>query len=410
MTVAENICLALGYPRRWGFIDPGGMRAQAERALRQLGVSIDPDARIEDLTRTEKALVAVSRVLASNAEIVVMDEPTASLPANEVKRLFAGIERLRDSGVAIVYVSHRLDEIFAIADRVVVLRDGRVVGQSRVEAITPQELVVQIIGREPSQIFHRPTTRIGPPRMRLANLTLDGVGPLTCEFNGGEVIGLVGLRGAGHELVGQALYGLAPLIEGEIIVDGARFAPESPREAMSAGIEFIWGDRNNGSIAPMLSVKENLFLNQTAAGLTPFSYIWPRQEDRMAAALGRKVGLRPNRPNLPIESLSGGNQQKVVIGRWLNLQGKVYIFEDPTAGVDVGAKADIYQLFNVALATGAAIIIVSTDFEEVANICHRALVFDRGRVVAELSGDDLTARSLLAAASGGDALSHPSKG
>jgi ribose transport system ATP-binding protein len=160
----------------------------------------------------------------------------------------------------------------------------------------------------------------------------------------------------------------------------------------------------------VLSVKENLFLNQTVAGLKPFSYVSPRREDQAALALGRKVGLRPNRPDLPIESLSGGNQQKVVIGRWLNLRGEVYIFEDPTAGVDVGAKADIYQLFNVALSAGAAIAIVSTDFEEVANVCHRALVFDRGRVVAELSGDELTARSLLAAASAGEAFSRPAKG
>jgi ribose transport system ATP-binding protein len=409
MTVAENICLALGYPRRMGLIHFGDMRAQARRALQQLGVAIDPDTRIEDLTRTEKALVAVARALASNAEIVVMDEPTASLPANEVKRVFAGIERLRSAGVAVVYVSHRLDEVFEIADRMVVLRDGRVVSQSRVDAISPQDVVIQIVGRAPSQMFRRPKLTVGSPRMSISRLALDGVGPFTCDFNRGEVVGLVGLRGAGHDLIGQALFGLAPVIGGDIVLDGERIAPKSPGEAMSAGIELIWGDRNDGSIVPVLSVKENMFLNQTVAGLTPFSYVAPRQEDQIALELGRKVGLRPNRPDLPIEALSGGNQQKVVIGRWLNLKGKVYIFEDPTAGVDVGAKADIYQLFNVALEAGAAIVIVSTDFEEVANVCHRALVFDRGRVVAELSGDDLTVPSLLAAASAGEAFSHSQK-
>jgi ribose transport system ATP-binding protein len=275
--------------------------------------------------------------------------------------------------------------------------------------VTSQEVVVQIVGREPSQVFRRATAQIGTARLAIADLVLDGVGPVTCDFRRGEVIGLVGLRGAGHELIGQALFGLVPILEGRIILDGEAVAPQSPREAMQAGIELIWGDRNNGSVVPVLSVKENLFLNQNFSGLNTYSYVSPRHETQQALELGRKVGLRPNRPDLPIEALSGGNQQKVIVGRWLNLQGKVYIFEDPTAGVDVGAKADIYQLFNVALADGAAIIIVSTDFEEVANVCHRALVFDRGKVVAELSGDDLTARSLLAAASAGDVFSPPPK-
>jgi ribose transport system ATP-binding protein len=402
MTVAENICLGLGYPRRWGFIHLGDMRERARQALDQLDVSVDPDARIESLTRTEKALVAVSRALASDAEIVVMDEPTASLPANEVERLFASIARLRAAGVAVLYVSHRLDEVFQIADRIVVLRDGRVAGRSRADTATPQDIVVQIIGREPAQVFRKTDAQRGSPRITLQDIVLDGVGPVSCDFNRGEVVGLVGLRGAGHELIGQALFGLIPAHSGTIILDGVPVSPKSPKEAMSYGIELIWGDRNNGSVVPGLSVKENLFLNQSAAGLSLFSYVVPRAEYRAARELGQKVGLRPNLPDFPVEALSGGNQQKVVVGRWLDLRGKVYIFEDPTAGVDVGAKADIYQLFDVALADGAAIVIVSTDFEEVANVCHRALVFDRGRVVAELAGDDLTARSLLSVASGGD--------
>jgi ribose transport system ATP-binding protein len=407
MTVAENVCLSLGFPKRAGLIDFRAMRRRAVQALDQLGVVIDPDARIEQLTRTEKALVAVSRALGSNAEIVVMDEPTASLPANEVARLFDAIARLRSTGVAIIYVSHRLDEVFRIADSVVVLRDGRVVGRSPMDAITPEKLVIQIVGREPSQVFRRPTAAIGRPRLTLSNFAVEGTGPITCDFRSGELVGLVGLRGAGQELIGQALFGLTPRTGGAVLLDGSAIAPNSPRDAMQDGLCLIWGDRNNGSIVPFLSVKENLFLNQAFAGLSWWSYVAPSPENREAVQLGRKVGLRPNESDLPIETLSGGNQQKVVIGRWLNLEGKVYIFEDPTAGVDVGAKADIYQLFNVALATGVAIVIISTDFEEIASICHRALVFDRGQVVAELSGEQLTPAALLAAASAGDPTSAP---
>ena len=378
------------------------MRRRAQEALDKLGVVIDPDARVEQLTRTEKALVAVSRALGSNADIIVMDEPTASLPANEVARLFDAIERLRSAGVAVIYVSHRLDEVFRIADFVVVLRDGRVVGRSRVDAITPENLVVQIVGREPSQVFRRPTAAVGGPLLTLSDLSVEGAGPVTCDFRSGEVVGLVGLRGAGQELIGQALFGLTDKVGGDIILDGASIAPASPREAMQAGVSLIWGDRNNGSIVPFLSVKENLFLNQTFAGRRWFSYVAPAgRMSRLWIWGARWVCVRIS-PTCRSKRCPAAISKRSIVGRWLNLDGKVYVFEDPTAGVDVGAKADIYKLFNVALANGAAIVIISTDFEEIANICHRALVFDRGRVVAELSHERLTPATLLAAASAAD--------
>ena len=399
MSVAENICLALGYPRRMGLVNWRAARERASRALEQLGADIDPDTRVQSLSRTEKSLVAISRALAADAELLVLDEPTASLPADEVARLFASLRRLRERGVAMIYVSHRLDEVFEIADRMVVLRDGRVAGDRKVAGTTAEEAILLIVGREPSQIFRRAVEVHGRPRLVLEELRIDWVGPITAEIHAGEVVGLVGLRGAGQELVGRSLFGLEPPTGGRVLLDGQRIAPRSPREAMAAGIDLVWGDRTAGSIVPMLSVRENMYINPLAAGLKPLSYIGPGAETRAAREMGVRVGLRPNNPAMPVEALSGGNQQKVVVGRWLHLRGKLYIFEDPTAGVDVGAKAEIYRLFNVALQDGAAILIVSTDFEEVANVCHRALVFDRGRVVAELASADLSVNALLAAAS-----------
>jgi ribose transport system ATP-binding protein len=399
MTVAENICLALGYPRWLGVVDWGAARARASRALDQLGADIDPDARVQSLSRTEKSLVAISRALAADAELVVLDEPTASLPADEVKRLFASLSRLKARGVSMIYVSHRLDEVFEIADRMVVLRDGRVAGDRPVADTTPEQAILLIVGREPSQIFRRPVETHGKPRLELDNLTIDEVGPISCVIHAGEVVGLVGLRGAGQEIVGRALFGLEPPTSGRVLVDGGPVAPRSPREAMAAGIDLVWGDRSAGSIVPILSVRENMFLNPLAAGKGAFSFIAPGVETAAALELGASIGLRPNDPTLPVEALSGGNQQKVVVGRWLHLQGKIYVFEDPTAGVDVGSKAEIYRLFNVALQAGAAIVIISTDFEEIANVCHRALIFDRGRVVAELGANELSVNALLAAAS-----------
>ncbi len=399
MTVAENICMTLGFPRRHGLIDWSATRGRAAAALEMLGADIDPDIRIQNLSRTEKSLVAIARALAAEAEILVLDEPTASLPADEVARLFSALRRLRSRGVAMIYVSHRLDEVFEIADRMVVLRDGRVVGERLVGETTPDEAILMIVGREPSQVFQRPAERQGAPRLVLESVMVDAVGPVDCHIHAGEIIGFVGLRGAGQEIVGRALFGVTPITGGRVLLDGETLAATSPREAMSRGVDLVCADRVGESIMPTLTVRENLLLNPVAAGLSLFSVLAPGRETRAALELGQRVGLRPNDPTLPIELLSGGNQQKVVIGRWLNLAAKVYVFEDPTAGVDVGAKAEIYRLFDVALEAGAAILIVSNDFEEVAKVCHRALAFSRGRVVAQLVGADLSVENLLAEAS-----------
>ncbi len=399
MTVAENISMMLGFPRRVGLIDWNAVRTRARDALEIVGADIDPDVRVHDLTRTEKSLVAIARALAADAELLVLDEPTASLPANEVARLFTALRRLRSRGVGMIYVSHRLDEVFQIADRMVILRDGRLVSECRVCDTNPEEAVLRIIGREPSQVFRRPAQHEGEARLAFERMRTDTVGPLDCRMRAGEIVGFVGLRGAGQECIGRALFGLEPVHGGRIVLDGESIAPRSPREAIRLGINLVCADRVAESVVPGLSIRENFFLNPCAAGRAPTSYVQPDAEARVAVDLGERVGLKPNDPSVPIEWLSGGNQQKVVVGRWLHLHGRIYVFEDPTAGVDVGAKAEIYRLFDVVLGEGATILIISTDFEEVAKVCHRALVFDRGEVVAEFAGDDLSAENLLAAAS-----------
>ena len=405
MTVAENISLMLGFPRRLGLIDWNATRTRAGRALEVLGADIDPDVRVHSLTRTEKSLVAIARALAADAELLVLDEPTASLPADEVARLFAALRRLRTRGVGMIYVSHRLDEVFEIADRMVILRDGRVVCERMVRDITPEHCILLIVGREPSLVFRRPAQHEGSARLVFDGVTTDCAGPLDCRMRAGEVVGLVGLRGAGQESIARALFGLSPVTAGRILLDAGAIAPSSPREAIAMGINLVGADRMAESVIPGLSVRENLFLNPVAAGRALTSYLDPGEESLAAYALGERIGLKPNDPSIPIDWLSGGNQQKVAVGRWLHLDGKIYVFEDPTAGVDVGAKAEIYRLFDVALERGATILIVSTDFEEVAKICHRALVFDRGHVVAEFTGDDLCVENLLAAASA--SVGHP---
>jgi ribose transport system ATP-binding protein len=235
-------------------------------------------------------------------------------------------------------------------------------------------------------------------RLEARSLQVDDAGPVDFTVARSEIVGLVGLRGAGHERIGRALFGATPY-GGEIRLDGESAALSDPTAAMRAGIGMIARDRVAESTAGGLSIRENTFLNPSAFGRRLSSLRSTRREAREAAAIGLRVGLRPNLPELPIEALSGGNQQKVVVGRWLAIARRVLIAEDPTAGVDVGAKAEIYRLLDGALGSGLAVVVVSTDFEEIARLCHRALVFSRGSIVAELTGTDLSIQRLIHCAS-----------
>ncbi len=397
MTVAENIGLALGYARRGGLINWRKVEAFAQAALDKVGCDIAPTSRVKDLSRTEKSLVAIARALAVDCDFLVLDEPTASLPADEVERLFVALRRLRDQNVGMIYVSHRLDEIFQISDRVAVLRDGVMVGIRDTRHTTPEELVHLIVGRKVREIV-----KLGAPAaailLRVGDMRCGDIGPASFDLQSNEVLGLIGLRGAGHETVARALFGQGDYT-GTITLAGALIAPTTAIQAMACGIGLIARDRGEESVAGVLSVRENLFLNPAASGRGRWQILTPRSEANAARGLGRTVTLSPNDPGLAVEALSGGNQQKVVVARWLATGRKLLICEDPTAGVDVGAKAEIYALLNAAAQAGVGIIIVSTDFEEVAAICQRAIVFSQGRIVDELSGPSLTTDQLIQSAS-----------
>jgi ribose transport system ATP-binding protein len=402
MTVAENMALAQGYARKFGLINWKKAEDIAERALKKVDCDFDPTTRVSDLSRTEKSLVAIARALAVECDFLVLDEPTASLPADEVERLFNALRPLKEAGVGMIYVSHRLDEVFKIADRVAVLRDGMLVGMRDIAHTNSPELVNLIVGRKTRDI-DRPDVDLGSPVIQTKNLRLGIAGPLDMKVNQGEIVGLVGLRGAGHEEIGRSFYG-ASVYTGDILLNGQKPDLSSPRAAMKSGVGLVARDRVVESIAPSLTIRENAYLNPEATGRRLLSFMSSKTEDNKAHKLGQTLGLSPNDPTLAIEALSGGNQQKVVVGRWLATKRKLLIAEDPTAGVDVGAKAEIYALLFEALSSGMGVIVVSTDFEEVAAICHRAIVFSRGQVVEEISGVGLTTETLIQAASAGDAI------
>ena len=406
MTVAENIGLALGFARQNGLIKWSEVERFATEALKKVDCDFDPTTRVEDLSRTEKSLVAIARALAVDSEFLVLDEPTASLPADEVERLFAAIRPLREKGVGMIYVSHRLDEIFQIADRVAVLRDGAMVGVRSIDHTTPEELVQKIVGRKTRETV-KATHQIGAPVLSLREFEVAGMQRLEFDLQKNEVLGLVGLRGAGHEAISRALFGLEPFA-GTVVLGGQKPDLSTPQRALHAGVGLIAKDRTEESVAMSLSIRENTFLNPDGIGRKLLNMLSPRTEADQAAIIGAELSLSPNDPSLAIEALSGGNQQKVVIGRWLATKRKLLICEDPTAGVDVGAKSEIYALLNRALGDGVAILIMSTDFEEIATICHRAIVFSQGTIVDELSGTRLTTENLIQTASAGNIQSQGS--
>ncbi|MER6354546.1 sugar ABC transporter ATP-binding protein [Streptomyces sp. NPDC001634] len=399
MTVAENIALGTGFPRRCGLISWRRVRESCAQALEIVAGHLDPDARIADLGRAERSLVAIARALSTRAALIVLDEPTASLPAADCARLFDVLHTLRDRGHGIVYVSHRLDEVYRVADRFAVLRDGRLISQGRLADHHPARLVREIVGHQPAD-YHPATARTdGPVLLRLEGVRTRDAGPVGLELRSGEILGMVGLTGAGHLSLGRALAGSGPILDGRVLLDGRPYHPRTVAAGVDAGVGFVTNDRHEEGCLPDLTVRENFLANPRADGLRALHWISPRRERDAATALIERYGVRPRDSEARIATLSGGNQQKVMVGRWLRLSRRLLILEEPTAGVDIGAKAAVYHLLDDALAAGAAVLLISTDFEEIANVCHRALVFVRGAVTAELTGDNLTVTELTRTAS-----------
>ncbi|MFJ3877696.1 sugar ABC transporter ATP-binding protein [Streptomyces sp. NPDC090077] len=401
MTVAENVALGTGYPRRAGLISWRRTRERCEEVLGIVAGHLDPDARIADLAPAERALVAIARALASRAGALVLDEPTATLPAADCDRLFGVLHALRDRGHGILYVTHRLDEVYRVADAFAVLRDGRVVEHGPLAGYSPGRLVRAVAGHEPA--VRRPAApavrAAGPPLLRLEGVRTGHAGPVGLELRAGEILGMVGLTGAGHRELGRALAGVRPPRGGRVLLDGRPYRPRTVREAVAAGVGFVAGDRQAEGCAPDLTVRENFLANPGAAGVPAWRWTSPRRERAEAAALIDRFSVRPRDGEVPVATLSGGNQQKVMVGRWLRGGLRLLVLEEPTASVDVGAKAVVHRLLDEAAGAGLGVLLVSTDFEEVADLCHRALVFVRGAVGAELSGRDLTVAELTRTAS-----------
>jgi ribose transport system ATP-binding protein len=401
MTVAENVGLGMGYPRRYGLIDWPAARAAARRVMARVGCHIDPERRVFSLTRAEKSLLAIGRALEVQARLLVLDEPSASLPMTDVERLFGVLRELRRQGMAMVYVSHRLDEVMAISDRAAVMRDGRLVATLTTAQTSEAELVNLIVGKALSAS----TPKAPPPETLEPVLQLEGAasgnaGPLSFTVHRGEVVGLVGLRGAGHEAISRALFGREVLSAGRMRLLGRELRLSGTAQAIAAGVAYVASERLEENLAPSLSVLENLLPNPALYGDRGLKFDRRRREHGSAMALIRRFDVNPPAPAAEVQQLSGGNQQKVVLARWFHLDKPLVVLEEPTAGVDVGAKREIYGVLRERAAAGSALIVVSTDFEEVATVCNRVLVFRNGLIAAELRGAEISVGRLLALAAG----------
>ena len=398
LTVAEN--LAIGGP---GFpLGVGGRirwrqaRRSADSALERFGIEAHPDQLLGELGPARQAMVAIARALQSQGDgegILVLDEPTVSLPETEVRLLLDAVRRHAERGQTVVFVTHRLEEVFAVADNAILLRNGRLVDEVSPQSITRADLIELIIGRAVDEVAPTGGAVGAPAVLEVAGLRAGPVGPVDVTLHAGEVVGVAGLVGSGRSSLLKALFGVLPAESGEVRLDGKQLALTSPRRAMRAGFAFVPESRTEDAAFPELTLTENL-----SVSVLPRYFrggrMRGRRERRDADKLLQTYQIKAEAVDDSLDSLSGGNQQKAIVARWLRRDPRVVLLDEPTQGVDVGARAEIYGLIKRAVDAGSVALVASSDSEELAAICDRVLVLRRGRIVGEVRREEMTSNRI----------------
>jgi len=386
MNAAQNIFLGRA-PTTAPFgqiLKRGQMKTEAARLLEQLGASIRIDEPVRNVSIAHRQMIEIAKALSYKADVLVMDEPTSSLTDKEIRDLFAALRRLTADGVAIVFVSHRIEEIFEISDRITVLRDGRTVGTVNVKETTSAEVIRMMVGRDLQDMFPKQFTPRGDEVIRLEGVSMPGVlQNISLNAHRGEVLGIVGLVGAGRSEVAQVMFGCAPGASGQLFLDGKLTRLRSPQQAIGHGIGFLTADRKGQGLVLSLAVQNNIAL-ASLNQISSFGFISFKQRETAAYRYREELDIRTPDVQRPVRALSGGNQQKVVLAKWLFSKARILIFEEPTRGVDVGAKVEIYQLMNALVAQGVCIIMISSELPEVMGMSDRILVMRSGRIVSEM--------------------------
>ncbi|HEX3139684.1 MAG TPA: sugar ABC transporter ATP-binding protein [Rhizobacter sp.] len=402
LSVAENIFIGR-HLRRGPFIDWPAMNAQATRVLEQIGARFGATTLVKNLSLAERHLVEIARALSQQASVVILDEPTAALSQQEIRDFYGLVRTLRDQGVGVIFITHKFDEVFAVADRYLVLRDGASVGRGHIADANEAELVRLMAGRAIEQIY--PPVPDVPSEPAEVLMQVRGLShpsefaDLSFSLRRGEILGFYGLVGSGRSEAMLALMGLNREARGEFEVDGRRFKPQCPGDAIAAGIAYVPEERQRQGGILSFSVQHNISL----AGLSRFArgpWLSKLRESELCARMTERLRIKAGSPDTPMSGLSGGNQQKMVIAKWLGLNPRIVILDEPTKGIDVGAKQAVYQLIAEMVSQGLAVILVSSELPEVMNLAHRVIVMRRGRQVAEFARGSADAEAVVAAASG----------
>ena len=400
LSVAENIFLGHAPRTRWGLLDWAEIHRRSSEILTGIGAEIDPATRLRDLGIASKHMVAIARALSIDARVVVMDEPTAALSHKEIEELYELVDQLKAQGKAILFISHKFDEIFRIADNYTVFRDGQYVGEGCIEDTDNDALVKLMVGREVAHIFPERTPELGDEVLAVENYChpteFEGVG---FSLRRGEILGFYGLVGAGRSEVMQSLFGITRPSSGRIRIDGAAREIASPADAVGAGIVYVPEDRGQQGAITAMPIFQNVTL--PSLGRTSRSgFIRLAEEFKLARTYCERLDLRAASLDTDVGNLSGGNQQKVVIAKWLATQPKVIILDEPTKGIDIGSKAAVHDFMAELAGQGLAVIMVSSEIPEVLGMSDRVIVMREGRIVAELGGDEMTPETLVRHAAG----------
>jgi inositol transport system ATP-binding protein len=385
MTVAENIFLGREPLTRIGLVDDRALSRRTAALLGSLDIEIDPDDRVSDLAIAKRQMVEIARAVSFEAQVLIMDEPTSTLSEREVAQLFRIVAGLTARGSAVIYITHKIDEVFRIADEVTVMRDGQVVGSSPVSRLDRDRLIAMMVGRELTQLFPKdnvPTDRV---LLSVENLSLDGMfSDVSFEVRSGEILGIAGLVGSKRTEIAETIFGVTPKTSGEIRIDGVPAEIDSPSAAINHGMAFLTEDRKVSGLFLPLRVHENMEVSVLNG-----EFVWAgfvKQAKVLAACRAAAAAVRLKAPDLfePVQHLSGGNQQKVLVGRWLLTGPRILILDEPTRGIDVGAKAEIHRLISTLAAEGAAVIMISSEMPEILGMSDRVMVMRQGRVAGIL--------------------------
>ena len=396
LTVAQNIFLGRETSRGLtGWLNDSALNKKAEQLLDQLNVSFRPDTKMKYLRVAEMQMVEIARAISNNAKVIIMDEPTSALSDHEVATLFRIIGELKQKGVAIIYISHKLDEIAAIADTITVLRDGNYIDTQPAAALDSNALIRMMVGREIDHLFPEASTQQGEQVLSVRNLSRAGkFNDISFDLQAGEVLGIAGLMGAGRTEIARAIFGLDRYDQGEIYIKGRKVTINSPRDAIRHGIGYVSEDRKALGFIPGMSVRDNITLSSLPNHVNRL-FIQEKSTTASALKMMHDLRIKASGPDQHVNYLSGGNQQKVVIGKVLLSSPNIIILDEPTRGIDVGAKFEIYTLIRQLASTGMAIIMISSELPEIVGMSDRVLVLSKGQQTAMLSGKETTQETIM---------------